>query len=294
MDLFLVEAGTHGFEKGKRLKKIGWRSQDTAELFFADCRIPKDNRLGPKGTGFKNLMINLQQERLICTIGAQTAAEFMLEETIRYCRQREVFGKKLSQLQNTQFVLAEMAAEVLSEMYHYGVRRQSAIADSIARHLTKDYRAAIRDPEVDAIWQYAQEGHNLIGTYLLFQWETVDNRALAPLFGCSAIITWSAAATTPTYNFMEPGNPVFNGLVEPYVSSGYTESQVPGGVWSTGARLVGISIDGYAAILVYDAPTYRAIFITTMPEYTGDVQDERFFYNAIVYQYQARLPLVIK
>jgi acyl-CoA dehydrogenase len=112
VDLFLVEAGTPGFEKGKKLKKIGWRSQDTAELFFADCRIPKENRLGPKGTGFKNLMINLQQERLICTIGAQTAAEFMLEETILYCKQREVFGKKLSQLQNTQFVLAEMAAEV--------------------------------------------------------------------------------------------------------------------------------------------------------------------------------------
>ena len=112
VDLFLVEVGTPGFEKGKRLNKIGWRSQDTAELFFADCRIPKENRLGPKGTGFKNLMINLQQERLICTIGAQTAAEFMLEETILYCKQREVFGKKLSQLQNTQFVLAEMAAEV--------------------------------------------------------------------------------------------------------------------------------------------------------------------------------------
>ena len=112
VDLFLVEAGTPGFEKGKKLKKIGWRSQDTAELFFADCRIPKENRLGPKGTGFKNLMINLQQERLICTIGAQTAAEFMLEETILYCKQREVFGKKLSQLQNTQFVLAEMAAEI--------------------------------------------------------------------------------------------------------------------------------------------------------------------------------------
>jgi len=112
VDLFLVEAGTPGFEKGRRLNKIGWRSQDTAELFFADCRIPKENRLGPKGTGFKNLMTNLQQERLICTIGAQVAAEFMLEETIRYCREREVFGKKLTQFQNTQFVLAEMAAEV--------------------------------------------------------------------------------------------------------------------------------------------------------------------------------------
>jgi acyl-CoA dehydrogenase len=112
LDLFLVEAGTPGFEKGRMLKKVGWRSQDTAELFFADCRIPKENRLGQKGTGFKKLMTNLQQERLICTLGAQTAAEFMLEETIRYCRQREVFGKALAGYQNTQFALAEMAAEV--------------------------------------------------------------------------------------------------------------------------------------------------------------------------------------
>jgi acyl-CoA dehydrogenase len=112
VDLFLVEAGTPGFEKGKKLNKIGWRSQDTAELFFTDCRIPKENRLGPKGTGFKNLMTNLQQERLICTIGAQTAAEFILDEAIRYCKQRQVFGKSLAGFQNTQFVVAEMASEV--------------------------------------------------------------------------------------------------------------------------------------------------------------------------------------
>lgn len=112
VDLFLVEARTPGFEKGRKLKKIGWRSQDTAELFFADCRIPKENRLGPKGSGFRNLMKNLQQERLVCTIGAQTAAEFMLGETIRYCKERQVFGKPLAGFQNTQFALAEMAAEV--------------------------------------------------------------------------------------------------------------------------------------------------------------------------------------
>ena len=112
VDLFLVEAGTPGFDKGKVLNKIGWRSQDTAELFFHDCRIPVDNRLGPKGSGFKNLMKNLQQERLICTIGAITAAEFMLAETIKYCKQREVFGKPLTKFQNTQFALAEMAAEI--------------------------------------------------------------------------------------------------------------------------------------------------------------------------------------
>ena len=112
VDLFLVEAGTPGFEKGKVLKKIGWRSQDTAQLFFQNCRIPKENRLGAKGSGFKNLMKNLQQERLICTIGAITAAEFMLAETIKYCKQREVFGKPLTKFQNTQFALAEMAAEI--------------------------------------------------------------------------------------------------------------------------------------------------------------------------------------
>jgi acyl-CoA dehydrogenase len=112
VDLFLVEAGTPGFDKGKKLKKIGWHSQDTAELYFNDCRIPKENRLGGKGTGFKNLMRNLQQERLICAIGEVTAAEFVLAETIKYCKQREVFGKPLSRFQNTQFALAEMAAEV--------------------------------------------------------------------------------------------------------------------------------------------------------------------------------------
>ena len=112
VDLYLVEAGAPGFEKGKLLKKIGWRSQDTAELFFSDCRIPRANRLAEKGTGFKKLMTNLQQERLICTIGAITAAEFMLEKTISYCKQRQVFRKPLTRFQNTQFALAEMATEV--------------------------------------------------------------------------------------------------------------------------------------------------------------------------------------
>ena len=84
VDLYLVEAGTPGFEKGKQIKKIGWHSQDTAELYFTDCRIPKGNRLGEKGSGFIKLMMKLQQERLVCSIGAVIAAEFILELTIRY------------------------------------------------------------------------------------------------------------------------------------------------------------------------------------------------------------------
>jgi hypothetical protein len=148
--------------------------------------------------------------------------------------------------------------------------------------------------EIDAIQQYAQEGHNLIGTYALFQFSLYDNRGLAPLFGCNGSITWSIIATTPTYNFEEAYNPVFYGLNEPYVSSGYPESQIPEGEWSTGARLVGINTTGEAAILVYDAPTYRSVFITTMPEYLGGGQDEQFFYNAILYRFHVQMPVVFK
>lgn len=112
VDLFLVEAGTPGFEKGARLKKVGWRAQDTAELFFADCRVPLENRLGEKGTGFKKMMSHLQPERLVIAVWAVAAAEFMLKETIDYVKNREVFGKALARYQHTQFEFAEMATEI--------------------------------------------------------------------------------------------------------------------------------------------------------------------------------------
>ena len=112
IDLYLVEADTPGFEKGKNLKKIGWHSQDTAELFFNDCRIPKTNRLGPKGSGFMMLMEKLQQERLVVVLIAVPAAERILEMTIDYCRERTAFGKPISRFQNTQFKIVEMATEI--------------------------------------------------------------------------------------------------------------------------------------------------------------------------------------
>jgi acyl-CoA dehydrogenase len=111
VDLYLVEAGTPGFEKGKQIKKIGWHSQDTAELYFTDCRIPKENRLGDKGSGFLKLMMKLQQERLVCAIGAVMAAEFILDFTIKYCKERNAFGRPISKFQHVQFEIVEMATE---------------------------------------------------------------------------------------------------------------------------------------------------------------------------------------
>jgi len=112
MDLYLVEAGTSGFEKGKQIKKVGWHSQDTAELFFNDCRVPISNRLGQKGSGFMILMDKLQQERLLCCIMAVAAAERMLDITIEYCKERTAFGRPISKFQNSQFKIVEMATEI--------------------------------------------------------------------------------------------------------------------------------------------------------------------------------------
>jgi acyl-CoA dehydrogenase len=111
VDLFLVDATTPGFEKGKQIKKIGWHSQDTAEMYFTDCRIPKENRMGEKGTGFLKLMQKLQQERLVCAIGAVASAEIMVAMTIQYCKERTAFGKPLSKFQHTQFELVEMSTD---------------------------------------------------------------------------------------------------------------------------------------------------------------------------------------
>ncbi|USK75695.1 acyl-CoA dehydrogenase family protein [Peribacillus frigoritolerans] len=112
VSLVVVERDTPGFSRGRKLKKLGLHSQDTAELIFEDCRVPKENLLGEEGKGFIYLMEKLQQERLVVAICAQTASEDMLADTIEYVRGREAFGKSVSQFQNTQFKIAEMATEI--------------------------------------------------------------------------------------------------------------------------------------------------------------------------------------
>ena len=111
ISLFVVEASRKGFQKGKRLHKMGMDSQDTSEMFFEDCRIPKTNILGAEGAGFMMLMQKLQQERLCVAIGAVTAAEQVLADTIVYTKERKAFGKPISKFQNTQFKLVECLAK---------------------------------------------------------------------------------------------------------------------------------------------------------------------------------------
>jgi alkylation response protein AidB-like acyl-CoA dehydrogenase len=113
VSLYLVEDGTPGFKRGRQLDKMGFYSQDTAELFFSNCRIPKENILGQQGMGFMMLMEKLQQERLMCAIGGQAAAELMLKWTIDYCKTHtDASGKPFSKSQANQFAIVEMMTEV--------------------------------------------------------------------------------------------------------------------------------------------------------------------------------------
>lgn len=110
--LFVVEAGTPGFIKGRPLEKVGMKAQDTCEMFFQDVRVPKDNLLGQAGMGFAYLMQELPQERLTVAIGALCSAEAALQWTLDYTRERKAFGQAIADFQNTRFKLAEMATEI--------------------------------------------------------------------------------------------------------------------------------------------------------------------------------------
>ncbi len=112
ISLYIVESGTPGFTRGRQLEKMGFHSQDTAELFFTNCRIPVTNRLGEKGSGFYMLMEKLQQERLATAVGAIVAAEYIFDATIDYCKKTLVSGRPISKSQSVQFALVEMATEV--------------------------------------------------------------------------------------------------------------------------------------------------------------------------------------
>ncbi|NDK90304.1 acyl-CoA dehydrogenase [Gordonia desulfuricans] len=134
LTLFVVEADTPGFVRGRKLDKIGLHAQDTSELAFEDMRVPVANRLGEEGQGFYQLVHNLPQERLSLAIGAVAAAEGTFARTLEYVQERTAFGSPVSSFQNTQFVLAELATELdLARTF---------LDDCIAEHVAGELTAA--------------------------------------------------------------------------------------------------------------------------------------------------------
>ncbi len=112
ISLFLVEAETQGFVRGRKLDKLGLRGQDTSELFFEDCRLPASALLGREGAGFRMLMQKLQQERLCIGVASIASCRRTLADTVAYVKQRRAFGRPIANFQHTQFALATLQSEV--------------------------------------------------------------------------------------------------------------------------------------------------------------------------------------
>lgn len=112
LSLLIIEADRAGFTKGKPLKKVGMKGQDTCELFFDNVRVPKENLLGMEGMGFIMLMKELAWERMLVAIICQAGAEAAFAHTLQYTKDRKAFGKPIGAFQNTRFKLAEMRAEI--------------------------------------------------------------------------------------------------------------------------------------------------------------------------------------
>jgi alkylation response protein AidB-like acyl-CoA dehydrogenase len=110
--LYVVEAGQVGFERGRKLQKIGRRAQDTAELFFEDVLVPDANVLGDPGAGLRHLMANLSQERLGMAVGAIASAQRAVEIALEYGRERRAFGQPVASFQANRFTLAELHTKV--------------------------------------------------------------------------------------------------------------------------------------------------------------------------------------
>ncbi len=112
ISLFVVERGMEGFERGRNLEKIGRHSQDTAELFFTDVRVPSENLLGEENQGFYYMMFNLPQERLNIAVSAVAGTQYAFNLTLEYIKERQAFGQPIGSFQNSRFKMAEIATEL--------------------------------------------------------------------------------------------------------------------------------------------------------------------------------------
>ena len=137
LGLFLVERGMEGFSRGRNLKKMGLKAQDTAELFFDNVKVPKENVLGDPGKGFYYLMQFLAEERLIVAAGCVAAAEAALQTTIDYVKERHAFGQPIAAFQNSRFKLADM-------------RTRIDVAQTFVDRLVMDHNAGKLSAEVAA------------------------------------------------------------------------------------------------------------------------------------------------
>jgi acyl-CoA dehydrogenase len=160
--LLLVEKGMEGFDQGKKLRKMGFHGWDTAELSFTDVFVPEENLIsGKEGQGFIQLMLNLPLERLSIGVAAAAAAQAALDWTVAYTKDREAFGERIADFQNTRFRLADMAATT-DAMWAYIDRALLAYKNST---LTAEDAAKVKFWATEREWEVLDTGVQLHGGY---------------------------------------------------------------------------------------------------------------------------------
>lgn len=137
ISLLLIEKGTPGFTVGRQLKKMGWWASDTAELFFDNCLVPVGNLIGAENMGFACIMGNFQSERLALALMANMTAQLALEESLKWARQREAFGKPIGKFQVLKHRLAEMATALeVSREFTYRQAAKMAAGQSVIKEIS--------------------------------------------------------------------------------------------------------------------------------------------------------------
>lgn len=189
VSLLIMDVNAEGFAKGNPLKKIGMKAQDTAELFFDNVKVPKENLLGEEGKGFYIMMSELARERLTVAITAVATAQGAIESTIEYTNERSAFGNSISSFQNTQFKLVECATKL---------QLHQSFLDSSIEHLMNETLSAeiasmIKFSASDMCGEVVDECLQLFGGYG-YMWEYpisrmyVDNRVARIYAGTNEIM----------------------------------------------------------------------------------------------------------
>lgn len=189
VSLILVETDRAGFRRGRKLDKMGQPAADTAELFFDDVRVPVSNLLGEEGKGFAYLMQELAQERFTIAVGAAARAESMLLQTIHYTKQRQVFGQRLFDFQNTRFQLAGLKARVTAMR----MMVDQYLVEHMKRKLTLEEAALVKLQVTEELTQVLDALLQLHGGYgYMMEYEIarayVDTRVMRIYGGTSEVM----------------------------------------------------------------------------------------------------------
>ncbi len=163
VSLLMIDSAAPGFSVAKKIRKMGWHASDTAELSFEDCRVPAENILGGEGQGFLGIMINFQNERLALAVMAHAVAELALEESVKYAKTREAFGRTLSGFQVTRHKLVDMATRIeAAKQFNYRVAAKMEAGQDAIRDVSmaKNFACEVCDKVVfDAVQIHGGYGY---------------------------------------------------------------------------------------------------------------------------------------